>query len=391
MRQIYLDHNSTTQMGQAAKAGLLRCVLDEPLGFANPSSIHFAGRRTRELVEQARDKIAQEIQLEDPEEIVFTSGATESINTTLKGFTSYYREHEVCVISSLTEHEATLATLGYLSENGATVVYLPVDKSGQINLSDLKIAIEKNAAKKTLVSLMIANNETGVVHSYKEIAKICREAKVFLHFDGAQALGKIENFAWDFSYDFLSLSAHKVGAAKGVGALIVKKGAPIHAFFHGGSQEKKKRAGTLNVAGIISFGEAMKDLQTWDFQKMKRLRDSFEEKVLSEIEGVSIQSKDALRLVNTSNLVFEGVRGESLLMALDLEGFAVSSGSACHSGSIQPSHVLLAMGFDKPAASSALRVSLGVSNTEEELLLFVAALKKQVQRIPTFSKSLLAK
>jgi cysteine desulfurase len=371
-------------MEQGAKASLLlySSTADDPANFGNPSSIHWAGRRVKSIVDDSREQIASAFGLEDPESLLFTASATESINTALKGFYfQHARSGKVRFISSSVEHEATMETLHFLQELGAEVVFLPVDAEGRLDLSLLQR--ELSASKlPTLVSLMAANNETGVIFPWEEAAKITKAAGAFFHLDAVQAPGKLPGFALkNGPVDFASFSAHKVGGAKGVGALSVKRGTSIVSLLHGGAQERKRRAGTVNVAGIAAFGAAASALAARNLSSVSALRDRLELAVKEKILGVTIQGSSADRLVNTSNFLFEGVRGEALLMGLDLEGFAVSSGSACNSGSILPSHVLLAMGFDKSAAVSALRISLGPQNTGAEIEAFVESLVRVVGRI----------
>lgn len=371
-------------MEQGAKAALLlySSTVSDPANFGNPSSVHWAGRRVKSILDDAREEIAQAFGADDSEAFCFTSSATEAINTALKGF---YFQHQtansVHFISSQVEHEATLESLEFLKTLGAKVTLLPVDSQGQLALSDLQWALA-NTEGATLVSLMAANNETGVIFPWEEAAKITKAAGAFFHLDAVQAPGKLAGFQLrNGPVDLASFSAHKVGGPKGVGALYVKRGMKLTSLLHGGAQERKRRAGTTNVAGIAAFGAAAKALSNRDLASMLRLRQLLEEKVKQAVEGVTILGEGAPRLVNTANFLFAGVRGEALLMGMDLEGFALSSGSACNSGSLLPSHVLLAMGLDKLAAASALRVSLGSENTLEEVEAFVAALQKVVGRI----------
>lgn len=371
-------------MEQGAKASLLlySSTASDPANFGNPSSIHWAGRRVKSIVDDSREAIAAAFGIDDPEALLFTASATESINTALKGFYfQHSRAGKVRFISSAVEHEATMETLHFLQEFGAEVELLPVDSEGRLNLEQLKITLTKSKIP-TLVSLMAANNETGVVFPWEEAALLSKAAGAYFHLDAVQAPGKLPGFALKKgTVDFASFSAHKIGGAKGVGALYVKRGVSIMSLLHGGAQERKRRAGTVNVAGIAAFGAAATALSARDLSATLALRGRLEAMVKEKIEGVTIQGSGADRIVNTSNFLFEGVRGEALLMGLDLEGFAVSSGSACNSGSILPSHVLLAMGFDKSAAVSALRISLGPQNTSAEIDAFMESLVRVVGRI----------
>lgn len=374
-------------MEQGAKASLLlysSTASDSPPNFGNSSSVHWAGRRVKSVVDDSRESLASAFGIDYADGLLFTGSATESINTALKGFFFQHgKEGTVRFISSAVEHEATLETLGFLRELGAEVELLPVDGQGRLDLTALEAAL-KNAPHpaRTLVSLMAANNETGVVFPWAEAARLAAARGASFHLDAVQAPGKLSGFALrDAPVTFASFSAHKIGGAKGVGALYVARGEKIASLLHGGAQERKRRAGTVNVAGIAAFGAAAEALGARDISAIDAKRAQLENTVKARIEGVSVQGEGASRIANTSNFLFEGVRGESLLMGMDLEGFALSSGSACNSGSILPSHVLLAMGFDKSAAASALRVSLGAANTEGELAAFVESLVKVVGRI----------
>lgn len=378
MKQIYLDHNATTKMEQSAANTLLFSI------YGNPSSIHWAGRKAKAVVEDAREQIASAFGIEDPEDICFTASATEATNTALKGlfFQAQKEGQRLHLITSTVEHEATLETAKFLAELGASVQFLPVNPQGELDLMAYESALKTFSKERVLVSLMAANNETGVVFPWEKCALMAREHGAFFHLDAVQAPGKLPNFSLQNApVDMASFSAHKIGGMKGVGALSIRRGLKLVSLLHGGAQERKRRAGTMNVPGILSFGEATKALSQRDLNAVARLRDAMEERVKKAISGVEVHGQDVNRIVNTSNMLFEGVRGEGLVMALDLAGFAVSSGSACNSGSILPSHVLLAMGRDKSAAQSALRVSLGPENTIEEVQSFVEALTEIIKKL----------
>lgn len=370
----------------ASRALLLFSSADSetPSNFGNPSSIHALGRRAKAAIEDAREQIATAFGIEEPEDICFTASATEATNTALKGF--FFQQQKAGLrahfITTEVEHEATLDTLRFLAELGAAVAIIPVNSDGQLDLKILEDLLKEVKAEPTMVSLMAANNETGVIFPWEEAARITKKYGATFHLDAVQAPGKIPGFTLAGQpVDLASFSAHKIGGAKGVGALVIKRGVKLIPLLHGGAHERSRRAGTMNTAGIAAFGFAAKALAGRDLNYVDSLRKLLEELVTSTITGTRIQGQRSKRLVNTSNFLFADVRGEGLLMGMDLAGFAVSSGSACNSGSILPSHVLLAMGFDKAAASSALRVSLGPSNTEEEIRVFVAALAQVVERI----------
>ncbi len=384
LKPIFLDHNSTTELEQGALETLL--FFSSKI-FGNASSIHWAGRKAKTAVEDAREKLAQAFGAEDPDAFVFTSGATESINTVLKGlFFAPSREgREFHLITSQVEHEATLETAHFLERLGAKLHVLPVRVSGELNLDDLRNILRDVSQSKdnfVCVSLMAANNETGVVFPVREAALLAKEFGAYFHVDAVQAPGKLAGFSLrEIDPDFASFSGHKIGGPKGVGALYVKRGKKIEPFFHGGAQERKRRAGTINVPAIASFGAAAEALAKRDIPQIASLRSELEALVKARITGTRINGEGAVRIANTANFSFEGAVGEGLIVGLDLEGFAVSSGSACSSGSILPSHVLLAMGLDKHSAASAVRVSLGPENTMEEITAFVDALERVVSRV----------
>jgi cysteine desulfurase len=384
---IYLDHNATSVMNQSANSALVFSNSAEgrnecPPG--NASSIHSFGRAAKSAIDEARDSVAEALGAEDPDSLLFTGSATESINTALKGF---YFQHapqgRVRFISSVVEHEATLESLHFLQSLGAVVELLPVNGEGELSLTDLEAALGRaSPGDAVMVTLLAANNETGVLFPWEEAASLAARKGATFHLDGVQAFGKQSGFTLaGKNIPLASFSAHKIGGPKGVGVLVVKRGVKLVSLLHGGAQERKRRAGTVNVAGIAAFGAAARALAQRDLAAIDRRRASLEARVIERIGGVHVQGARAHRIVNTSNFLFDGVRGESLVMGLDLEGFAVSSGSACNSGSILPSHVLLAMGFDKLSAQSAARVSIGPGTTEEELSLFGETLERVVARI----------
>jgi cysteine desulfurase len=382
---IYLDHNATSVTDQSVTNALVLpfgAARASPIG--NASSIHSFGRSAKSAVDEARDSVAEALGVEDPNSLLFTASATESINTALKGF--YFQNAplgRVRFISSVVEHEATLESLHFLSSLGAAVDLLPVNGEGELSLIDLEAALARAApGEAVMVSLLAANNETGVLFPWEEAAALAAEKGATFHLDGVQALGKQPGFTLaGKQIPLASFSAHKIGGPKGVGVLVVRRGVKLVSLLHGGAQERKRRAGTVNVPGIAAFGAACRALALRDFAAIDRRRAALEARVVERVGGVHVQGARAKRIVNTSNFLFDGVRGESLVMGLDLEGFAVSSGSACNSGSILPSHVLLAMGFDKLAAQSAARVSIGPGTTDEELSFFSSALERVVARI----------
>jgi len=364
-------------MGQGALSALLFFLQSGEIG--NSFLVHTFGRKAKTFVDKSRDSLAHTLGIIDPDSILFTSGATESINTVLKGFAEQH-SYQATIVSSTVEHEATLQALEYLKSKGVIVVLLAVNERGALDLAQLDEAL-LHAKGKVLVSLMAANNETGVIFPWEECARRSKARGASFHLDAAQALGKVSNFKVIPELDAMSVSGHKFGAAKGVGALYLKKGFTLSPLLHGGAQERKRRAGTLNMISIMTVDQACRSLESRGLESIQKNRDAFEAKLKKTFAGVSIQGEGEPRLGNTSNFLLEGVRGESLVMGLDLAGFAVSSGSACNSGSILPSHVLLAMGLDSLAARSALRVSLGPQNRAQELDQLIEAMEPLVQRI----------
>jgi cysteine desulfurase len=387
LNPIYLDHNATTIMEQSAQSALLlfsSSPIDSSPNFGNCSSIHASGRKAKAAIEDSREQIASAFGIEEPEDICFTASATEATNTALKGF--FFQQQKLGLrahfITTEVEHDATLDSLKFLAELGAAVAIIPVNSDGALDLKILEDLLKEVKGEPAMVSIMAANNETGVIFPWEEAAKLAKKYGALFHLDAVQAPGKIPGFSLASApVDLASFSAHKIGGAKGVGALVIRRGVKLMPLLHGGAHERSRRAGTMNVAGIAAFGAAAKALAGRDLAATDSLRKLLEELVAIKITGTRIQGQRSSRIVNTSNFLFADVRGESLLMGLDIDGFCVSSGSACNSGSILPSHVLLAMGFDKSAAQSAIRVSLGPTNTEAEIREFVDTLARIVERI----------
>lgn len=362
-RDIYFDHNATTPV--------LPEVLEamEPFWqelYGNPSSVHTVGTRAARALREARREAARLLGLQDETEIVFTSGGTESNNTAFRSALATQKGRRR-VVTTAVEHSSILKLTRALQEEGIEIVWVPVARDGALNRGKLREAITDDTA---LVSVMMANNETGILFPVEEIAREVRSRGVLFHTDAVQAIGKLPAALKNSSFDFLSLSAHKLGGPKGAGVLYVKKGSPFRSLIWGGSQERGRRAGTENVPGIVGLGAALRRLQKVfeeENQKVRRLRDDFEEKVLGRIPGVRVNGNSQGRLPNTSHLTFEGVDSEALLILLDQEGVYASSGSACFSGSPEPSHVLKAMGFSDREVKSSVRFSFGPRNTSEEV------------------------
>lgn len=354
MRHSYFDYNATAPVAPE----VLR-TLAESLGevYGNASSIHYFGQRARQRVEAARRSLAELLAC-DSREIVFLSGGTESDNLALFGTA---RLRPGCgIVTSAIEHPAVLSACARLEREGHPVTYIAPDSNGIVSPDSVAGAIAANPTG--IASIMHANNETGVVQPIEAIAAVCRQAGVLLHVDGVQAAGKLD---FPAGCDLYSISGHKFGAPKGVGALHVRKGIALDPILYGGRHERERRAGTENVPGIIALGCAAK--LSYDSAGIAALRDRLEAGVLSHVPACSVNGAAAPRLPNTTNIRFDGIEGEAMTIALDLRGYAVSSGSACSSGAVEPSHVLLAMGLTPEDARSSVRFSLGPGNTADEV------------------------
>lgn len=359
---IYLDNAATTIMREEVLDAMKPYLLEK---YSNPSSIYSFSRENKSAIKHTRD-IASKLIHAKPKDIYFTSGGSESINWAIKGVAFGNKDKGMHLISTKIEHHATLHTLEFLEKQGFEVTYLDVDLNGFIDLDELRKAIRKDTV---MVSIMAANNEIGTILPVKEIGAICREKGVFFHTDAVQAMGIIDFDVDDMNIDFLSASAHKFHGPKGVGMLYVRSGIVIENLIHGGNQERGRRAGTENVAGIVGLGKALELLQGNKDKKdtIIKLRDRFIEGLL-EIPGTRLNGpKDDLRLPNNVNVSFLDVDGESILLNLDLKGVMASSGSACTSGAIDESHVLQAIGVEKAYIRGSLRLSLSEDNTEKEV------------------------
>jgi cysteine desulfurase len=362
MNTIYFDNNATTSVSPEVLDGMLPYLKEF---YGNPSSMHTFGGQLHRKVEEAREKVVQLICAE-PEEIIFTSCGTESDNTAIMSAveSSPSKRH---IITTRVEHPAVLNSCKHLARKGFRVTFLPVNNDGQLNIDDLLKAIDEDTA---LVSIMYANNETGVIFPVIEIAEILKERQIVFHTDAVQAVGKIPIDTKKLSVDMLSLSGHKLHAPKGVGALYVRKGTRFHPYMIGGHQERGRRAGTENVASIIGLGKACelagKNLDN-EVNYLKGLRNKLENALLKSCPDVRINGDINNRLPNTTNLSFEYVEGEAILLRLNEYGICASSGSACSSGSLEPSHVLRAMGVPSTAIHGSIRFSLSRYNTDEEI------------------------
>lgn len=373
---IYLDNNATTRMSDQVLEEMLPFLRED---YGNASSIqHKLGRRAHQAVEQARERVAQALKV-DTKEIFFTSGATEAINTVLKGVYQRYQAKGRHIITSPAEHKAVLTVCEQLRGEGAEVTYLSVNAQGLIDTDELKRSIREDTV---LVCLMAANNETGVLAPLRDIAAICRQKDVLFFCDATQYIGKLDIDLSQEPIDMLCLSAHKFHGPKGIGALYVRrksKPTQIASLIQGGKQEHGFRGGTYAVAPIVGLGAALKDIEQNDAEYVRELRDQFEQLVMQEIAETKVHGSEAPRLYNTSNILFKHVRGAELMTKLP--DVAISSGSACVSGDRDPSHVLKAMGISDEDALCSLRFSFSKYNTREEVVEVVAKLKAAVEKL----------
>ncbi len=376
--RIYLDHNATTPVDPAVAHAVNQAMHED---FGNPSSVHYFGQRAKNLLDRARQTVATLLG-GDPAEVVFTSGGTESDNLAIRGAAEALaptgRRH---LISSPIEHEAVLQTLKALARRGWEVTLLPIDESGIVSPAALAAAIRPDTA---LVSIMHANNEIGTVQPIHELATIAHAHGALVHSGAVQSAGKILLDVKALGIDLASISGHKLYGPKGTGALWVRRGTRMLATMTGGRQERNRRAGTENVPGIAGLGVAvtrsLEKLQT-ESTRLATLRDRLEGGILASIPGTMVNGARDRRVPNTSNISFAGIGAESLLIALDLEGIAVSTGSACSSGTLEPSHVLKAMGFPLHRTQNAIRFSLGAANTADEIDHVLAILPAIVDRL----------
>ena len=381
MKRIYLDHNATTPLHPEVLEAMLPYYKE---AFGNPSTIYSFGQETRKATDEAREKVANLIGA-SPEEIIFTSGGTEADNLALKGVAAALEKKGKHIITSSTEHHAVLSTLKYLEKRGYKVSFLPVDEYSFLDPKKVKEAI---TSQTILISVMHANNEVGTIEPISEIGEIARKTGIYLHTDAVQTIGKIKVNVDDLKVDLLSLSAHKFYGPKGVGALYVRKGTRIHPLLHGGYQERRRRAGTENVAGIAGLGKAAEIASKEMVQQSRResnLRDRLEKMIKQNINHCRLNGHPTRRLPNTLNVSFEFIEGESLILNLDLKGIAASTGSACTSGSLEPSHVLMAMGVPTEIAQGSIRFSLGRDTGKEDIDYTVEKLVEIVARLREMS------
>lgn len=381
MKRVYLDYAATTPVDKSVLDEMIPYFTD---GFGNPSSIYYEGREARKAIDESRRKIANAINAKD-QEIFFTGSGTEADNWAIKGAAIANSKKGNHIITTSIEHHAVLHTCNYLEKNGFEVTYLKVDEYGLINIDDLKNSIKENTI---LISIMFANNEIGTIQPIKEIGEIARENKIIFHTDAVQAFGNVPIDVAELKVDMLSISSHKIYGPKGIGALYIRKGVRIENFVHGGAQERKKRAGTENTPAIVGFGKAA-ELITRDIalsaKTLENLRDKIIKRIPKEIPNVKLNGHEKYRLPGNVNFSFEFIEGESLLLSLDIVGISASSGSACTSGSLDPSHVLLAIGLPHETAHGSLRITLGKNTTEEEVDYVLEQLPPIVQRLRDMS------
>ncbi len=387
MQRVYLDNNATTPvLPEVLEA--MRPYFGEH--FGNASSIHHHGQQTRAAVDRARESLAVLVGGR-ASEIVFTSGGTEADNLAIFGIgTAGIARQGDHVITSTIEHHAVLNACKHLEAQGCEVTYIPVDGRGLVDPADVKRAIRPNTK---LITIMLANNETGVLEPVAEIGKIAAEADIYFHTDAVQAAGKIPIIVDDIGCDLLTISGHKLHGPQGVGALYVRKGTKLEPMLYGGRHERSRRAGTENVPGIVGLGKAAElaiaGFERGDDKKMATLRDRLERELLgieaTGLNGAHSNGAGAPRVPNTTNIYFDGIEGEALVIALDLKGLAVSTGAACSSGAIEPSHVLIAMGLSRERAKASIRFSLGKQNTTEDVDFALGLVAGTVSRLREIS------
>lgn len=378
---IYLDNAATTKTAPEVVEAMLPYFTEH---FGNPSSVYSFASGNKEVITNQREQIAKAIGA-NANEIYFTAGGSESDNWALKATAECYRSKGNHIITTKIEHHAILHTAEYLEKNGFEVTYLDVDEDGVVKLEELEAAIRPTTI---LISVMFANNEIGTIQPIKEIGAIARERGVLFHTDAVQAFGQVPIDVDACNIDMLSASGHKLNGPKGIGFLYIRKGVKIRSFVHGGGQERKRRAGTENVPGIVGLGAATaRALNTMEERTAKeaKLRDYLIQRVLEEIPYTRLNGHKEMRLPNNANFSFQFIEGESLLIMLDMKGICASSGSACTSGSLDPSHVLLAIGLPHEIAHGSLRLTLSEETTKEDIDYVVNSLKEIVANLRKMS------
>lgn len=378
---VYMDHAATTFTKKEVLDEMLPYFTEE---FGNPSSVYSFSRATKKAIESAREKVAKAIGAKD-DEIFFTGGGSEADNWAIKGVAFANRKKGNHIITTKIEHHAVLHTCEFLEKNGFEVTYLPVDEYGMVNVDDVKKAITD---KTILISVMFANNEVGTIEPIKEIGEIAHEKGIYFHTDAVQAVGNVPIDVNDMNIDLLSLAGHKFYGPKGVGALYIKKGVKIDNLIHGGGQERGRRAGTENIPGIVGLGKAI-EMATSDIeghsQKLRKMRDKMIKGIQENIPYAKLNGHSEKRLPGNINFSFSFIEGESMLLLLDQKGICASTGSACSSGSLEPSHVLMAMGLPHELAHGSLRLTLGDLTKEEDIDYVLDALKEVVSKLRAMS------
>ena len=380
-KKIYLDHAATTAVRPEVLEAMLPYFTEL---YGNPSSVYEFASQNKEAVDIARETIAHALGAK-PEEIYFTAGGSESDNWALKATAEAYRDKGRHIITSKIEHHAILHTCQYLEKNGFEVTYLDVDENGIVKLSELEKAIRPDTI---LISIMYANNEIGTIEPIAEIGEIAHKHGILFHTDAVQAFGQVPIDLEAEHIDMLSASGHKLNGPKGIGFLYIREGIKIRSFIHGGAQERSRRAGTENVPGIVGMGKAVEiAVETMEerAQKETELRNYLTERILAEVPFVRLNGDRKKRLPNNVNVSFQFIEGESLLIMLDMKGICASSGSACTSGSLDPSHVLLAIGLPHEIAHGSLRMTLGYENTKEQMDYTIESIKEIVAKLRSMS------
>jgi cysteine desulfurase len=381
MRKVYLDHNATTPVHPEVLEAMLPYYKDK---FGNASSVHEFGREAKDALEKSRETLAKFINCASSE-IYFTSGGTESDNLAIKGVTLANKNKGKHIITSQIEHHAVLETCKSLKKEGYEITYLPVDKHGFVDPDDLKKNIRKDTI---LISIMHANNEIGAIQPIEDLTKIAKENGVYFHSDTVQSYGKIPIDLSKTGIDMLAVSGHKIYGPKGIGAIYIRKGIRITPLAHGGHHERSRRPGTENIPGIVGLAKAT-EIASRDMEKvnqhLKTLTEIFYKKLSEKVSDVFLNGHLEKRIPSTLNISFKGVEGESIILSLDMKGVAVASGSACTSGSLEPSHVLSAMGIDPAVAQSSIRFGFGRENTMEDVDYVVDALPEIIERLRSMS------
>jgi len=381
MRKVYLDHSATTPVHPEVLEAMLPYYKEK---FGNPSSIHEYGRVAKTALEEAREKVAKLFNC-SPYEIYFTSGGTESDNLAIKGVAFANKKKGKHIITSSVEHHAVLESCKFLKKEGYEITYLPVDRWGLVDPNDLRKNIKDDTI---LVSIMHVNNETGTIQPIEELVRIAKEKGVYFHTDAVQSAGKIPIDVQELPIDLASISGHKIYGPKGVGAIYIRKGTRIIPLSHGGHHERSRRAGTENIPGIVGLGEAvemaLKDMDKHN-KHLKNLTETFFKKLKETVKDIQLNGHPEKRIPSTLNISFKGVEGESIILSLDMKGVAVASGSACTSGSLEPSHVLSAMRIEPAVTQSSIRFSFGTENTPEDADYVIGVLPEIIERLRSMS------